>query len=141
MTRSSVRTLSRSLRLALALLPAACATPQERIAAREDRLAVAGFLARPADTPQRAAMLQRLPDNGFASRDVNGRPVFLYADPLVCGCLYVGSGSAFDRYRERLFQERLTDEQLLAAQPYPVPAWPTDGWGGPWDRSLDPDLR
>ncbi len=157
MTTSPLRTGSRSVRLtpslalwlalwltlclALSLLPAACATPQERIAAREGRLVAAGFARRPADTPQRAAMLARLPDNGFAERAVSGRLVVLYADPLVCGCLYVGSGPAFDRYREQLSQQRLVDEQRLTMRPDPDPIGRLDGWGGPLDPDTGPGLR
>ena len=72
---------------------------------------------------------------------MSGRLVFLYADPLVCVCLYVGSGPAFDRYREQLSQQRLVDEQRLTMRPDPEPIGSLDGWGGPLDPDTGPGLR
>ncbi len=123
--------------LSLPLLLGACATEQQRVATTEDRLATAGFVSRPADTPQREAMLQRLPADHFARRDVRGRSVYLYADPLVCGCLYVGSEQAYDRYREQMVQQHLAGERQLAVQIIPDPDWSLDGWGGPWGPGFE----
>jgi hypothetical protein len=51
-------------------LMTACQTPKERVASREDNLAVAGFLARPANTPEREAMLSRLPSHKFVQHAI-----------------------------------------------------------------------
>ena len=120
--------------LVLPLLASACATPQERVADREDRLAAAGFHARPADTPQRGALLQRLPPQRFVLLPVRGRYLYVYADPLVCGCLYVGSEASYDLYRQQVFQHRLADEPQLAAPLDAGPGWSLDDW----DASRDP---
>jgi hypothetical protein len=53
------------------LLLTACATPQELVQAKEDRLLAAGFVARPANTPDRQAMMQRLPAHTFEMRQMN----------------------------------------------------------------------
>ncbi len=121
----------------LPLLASACATPQERVADREDRLAAAGFHARPADTPQREALLQRLPPQRFVVRPVHGRYLYLYADPLVCGCLYIGSEASYDLYRQQVFQHRLADEPRLAAPVDVDPGWSLDDWDGSRDTGLD----
>lgn len=119
--------------LVLPVMLAGCATPQERVADKEDKLAAAGFNARPADNPARQALLQKLPPHHFVMREVNGHYVYMYADPLVCGCLYVGSEDAYSRYKQEMFQEHLADEQQLTAQMYSDPAWSFGGWGGgPW---------
>ncbi len=118
--------------LAFTCALSACATPQEQVAAKEDRLIAAGFVARPADTPQRQALLTRLPPHRFVMRNMNGRYVYLYADPLVCGCLYVGSDAAYTQYRKMVFQQHLADEQETAAQLNAYPAWSFGGWGGQW---------
>ncbi len=121
----------------LPLLASACATPQERVADREDRLAAAGFRARPADTPQREALLQQLPPQRFVVRTVRGRSLYVYADPLVCGCLYVGSEASYDLYRQQVFQHRLADEPRLATPLDVDPGWSLDEWNGSRDPGLD----
>src|SRR5882762_9807638 len=70
---------------------AGCASPQQQVAQKEDLLAAAGFQVKVADTPQRLAAMKRLPPNKFVTRVVNGQPVYLYADPLVCRCVYFGA--------------------------------------------------
>ena len=132
MTRSAARTGLSAACLSLPVLLGACATPQQRVATTEERLSAAGFVSRPADTPQRQAMLQRLPADRFAACHVNGRSVYLYADPLVCGCVYVGSGQAYDTYRQQMVQRHLADQQEITAQLYADPSWGFGGWGGAW---------
>ncbi len=132
MTRSAAWTGLAAACLSLPLLLGACATVQQQVATKENRLSAAGFVSHPADTPQRQAMLQHLPADHFVKRDVKGRYVYVYADPLVCGCLYVGSEQAYDTYREQMFQQHLADERQLTAQINSDPGWGFDGWGGPW---------
>jgi hypothetical protein len=109
----------------------ACQTQQQIVSAREDNLAAAGFIVRPANTPERQAMLNRLPPHQFVQR-VNGDAVhYVYADPLVCGCLYVGTQQAYAQYRRDQQQKNLASEQLMTAQTYADPAWNWGAWG-PW---------
>jgi hypothetical protein len=110
---------------------AACQTQQQIVSAREDNLAAAGFIVRPANTPERQAMLNRLPPHKFVQR-VNGDMVhYVYADPLVCGCLYVGTQQAYNQYRRDQQQKNLADEQQMAAQSYSDAVWNWNAWG-PW---------
>ena len=67
----------------------ACETQQQRVVDREGQLAAAGFIIKPANTPERQQMLTRLPANQFVMRQNGDTIHFVYADPLVCGCLYV----------------------------------------------------
>src|SRR6202041_2584076 len=109
----------------------ACQTQQQIVTQREDNLAAAGFIIRPANTPERQAMLKKLPPHQFVQR-VNGDTVhYVYADPLVCGCLYVGTQQAYNQYKLHQQQQHLADEQLLTAQTYSDPAWNWGAWG-PW---------
>ncbi len=76
-------------------------------------------------------MLNNLPPHRFLRR-VHGDSVsYVYSDPLVCDCLYVGSQQAYARYQYYLQQKRLADEQLWAAQQYSDSAWDWGAWG-PW---------
>jgi len=110
---------------------AACQTQQQIVSAHEDNLAAAGFIVRPANTPERQAMLHRLPPHQFVQR-VNGDAVhYVYADPLVCGCLYVGTQQAYNQYKRDQQQKNLADEQQMTAQSYSDAAWNWNAWG-PW---------
>ena len=110
-------------------LLAACQTPQEKVVQHEDNLAAAGFIVRPANTPERQAMLNRLPPHKFVQRVKGDTVIYVYADPLVCGCLYVGSQVAYDQYRSDQLQKNLADEQQMTADMYADPAWNWGAWG------------
>lgn len=113
--------------LAVYLLVAACATPQQRAENRENLLTAAGFTARPANTPERVASLHGLPANKVVQRTRGGVVSYVYADPLVCGCLYVGGQAAYGRYQQEVFQRRLANQQEMTAQMDQM------GWDdGPW---------
>ena len=117
--------------LASGLALAGCATPQQRAADKEDLLSAAGFTVLPANTPERVASLRSLPPNKVVQR-VRGASVrYVYADPLVCGCLYVGDQAAFSRYRQEVFQRRLADEREMTAQLY-QDSWDGGLWGPIW---------
>jgi hypothetical protein len=119
------------LSLALALF-AGCETAQQRVQEHEDQLAAAGFLVKPANTPERQQMLARLPPHQFVQR-VHGDSVnYVYADPLVCNCLYVGSQQAYNQYKRDRQQRQLADEQLMTAQTYQDASWNWGAWG-PWN--------
>ena len=113
------------------LTMSACTTPQQRAAGKEDLLAAAGFTVQPANTPERIASLRSLPSNKVVQR-VRGSTVrYVYADPLACGCLYVGDQAAYGRYRQEVFQRRLADEQAMTAQMNQF-AWDDGSWGPLW---------
>ena len=118
----------------LAVLPSAallsgCATPQQKVTEREDLLTAAGFVPRPANTPERQAMLRTLPPNRFTQRTRGDSFTYIYPDPLVCGCVYFGDQAAYGRYRQDVLQRRLANDQLLAAQMNQDAAWDWDPWG------------
>jgi hypothetical protein len=108
-----------------------CQSAPPNIGAYEDNLAAAGFLMKPANTPERQAMLSHLPPHQFLIRQ-NGNTVhYVYADQLVCDCLYVGTQQAYDRYRANQLAEHLASEQQLAALTYSNAVWSWSAWG-PW---------
>jgi hypothetical protein len=114
-----------------------CQTQQQIVTQREDNLAAAGFVVRPANTPERQVMLHRLPPHQFVQR-INGDTVhYVYADPLVCGCLYVGTQQAYGQYKLHQQQQHLADEQQMTAQTYADPAWNWGAWG-PWGPGVGP---
>ena len=90
-----------------------CVSPQQQAVQKEDLLAAAGFQVRIADTPLRLAALKRLPPNRFITRGVNGQPVYLYADPLVCRCVYFGTQQNWAAYRQEIFARQLANEAQM----------------------------
>ena len=115
--------------LGLGLLATGCTT--QAVQQKEDMLAAAGFALRPADTPQRLPALTQLPPHRFVRQTVNGQVTYLYADPTICRCLYVGGQQAYARYQQTVFQQRIASEQLMTAQMNQDLAWDWAPWGGP----------
>lgn len=113
------------------LVMSACATPQQRAVDREDLLSAAGFNVLPANTPERVASLRSLPPNKVVQRQRGGSVGYVYADPLVCACLYVGDQAAYGRYRQEVFQRQLANEQAMTAQ-MNQNAWDEGPWGPGW---------
>lgn len=110
---------------------AGCESQRQLVTEHEDKLAAAGFIAKPANTSERLAMLSRLPAHKFVMRQSGDTIHYVYADPLVCGCLYVGTQQAYNRYKAIELAQHLADEQLLAAQTYSDATWSWGAWG-PW---------
>jgi hypothetical protein len=111
---------------------AACQTTAQQIGSKEDLLAQAGFTMRPANTTQRQASLQQLPPNKFVERTNNGQTQYVYADPTVCDCLYIGNPQAYGTYKNDLLIRRIASDEEFQAMNYDG-AWDWGGWNwGAW---------
>ena len=97
----------------LSLALAACQTSAESVQHKENDLAAAGFVARPANTSARVAMLKRLPPNKFLMRSKGNTVSYVYADPVNCNCLYVGTQKAYGSYQATKKQERIADRKSV----------------------------
>jgi hypothetical protein len=115
------------LLLAPALLLSACANQRQQVVAKDDMLEAAGFADHPANTPARQDMLRRLPPERFVQRTRDGQPVYVFADPLVCNCLYVGDQAAYGRYVQEVQQRQIAQEQWEAERNEDA-AWNWDEW-------------
>ena len=73
---------------------------------------------------QAAAAAQILPS------DPDGRVFYVYPDPTVCVCLYVGDQNAYATYRKNVFEQNLADEQAMTAQTMAMNDWDWGPWGG-----------
>jgi hypothetical protein len=114
----------------IAAMISACQLQDQAIVQHEDNLSAAGFVVRLANTPERQAMLHRLPANQFVQRVNGGVTLYVYADPVACSCLYVGNQQAFDQFISNQ-QADLYGQEKMAAQSYYDAAWNWDAWG-PW---------
>jgi hypothetical protein len=93
----------------------------------EALLKQAGFTVRQADTPARLARLNSVPANKTNkvlpyTRD--GRQVYVYADPVRCKCVYIGSPEAYARYLQLVEAEQAKLEQF-SSEPMPS-EWSAD---------------
>ncbi len=116
--------------LLAASLGGCAAMERDAVGERENTLAAAGFTVLPATTQARQDMLARLPANHISQRIEGEHVSYLYPDPVVCHCLYVGSQAAFGRFQQVRQQKRIASDQLMAAQMNSDPGWNWGPWGG-----------
>ena len=116
--------------LGLCVAVAACQSPQQKIAGKEDQMTAAGFKFVPANTPERQAKFKLLPPHKFSRQIRDGKVFYVYPDPTVCVCLYVGDQKAYATYRQNVFQQNLADEQQMTAQTMAMNDWDWGPWGG-----------
>ncbi len=117
---------------AAALAVLATATPAAAMGSRratESDLSAAGFRVRVADTPDRQAMLARLPAHKVLMRNRDGVVHYVYADPQGCNCLYVGNQAAYQKYAAAKQAQHIADQQAFAAQEYSDASWNWGAWG------------
>lgn len=81
--------------MVVASVLSACQSPARPYLAMGRRVAEAGFIAHPADTTARYAMMNTLPPGMLTYRASPSGLIYLYADPIGCGCVYMGSEVAY----------------------------------------------
>jgi len=120
----------RPLAVLIALAVSACAPS---VVSTENALEQAGFRMTPADTPRRMAALTSLQPHKFSMQIRNAKAVWVYADPTICHCLYLGDQLAYDTYLARLREKQNLEYAELVrranannAMPYPF-QW--EDWG------------
>ncbi len=101
--------------LSLGLTLAGCQSTPQAVQQKEDLLSAAGFTPQPANTSQRLAAMKKLPPNKFVQQTRNSQMVYVYADPVVCQCVYFGNQAAYAQYRQMVFQQKLADEKQITA--------------------------
>ena len=117
--------------LGLCVAAAACQNPKQVIANKEDMMIAAGFKFVPANTPQRQAAFRSLPPHKFSREIKNGQVFYVYPDPTVCVCLYVGDQNAYATFRKNVFAKNLADEQQMTADENAMAGWDWGPWGNP----------
>lgn len=102
----------------------------------ESHLLDAGFKIMMADTKERQTMLNSLPPDQITSIPRPDQTYYIFPDPKVCSCLYVGRQAEFNRLQQLAVDSRISSEQLAIhelQQDY------QSGWGpmGPWGYGND----
>ena len=114
--------------LIAASLGGCAALERDSVTNRENDLSAAGFTVLPASTPARQTMLNTLPADRLSQRIEGEHVSYLYPDPLVCHCLYIGSQAAYGRFQQARQQRQIASDQLRASESFNDPGW---DWG-PW---------
>jgi len=108
------------------------ADAQQTQEATDMRLEDAGFVMRAA-TPQELNRVRLLPPRKFVARTVNGRRYFLYADPDLCKCVFLGDELAMANY-----QSMASPPSSPAAPGGPPPG--ATSYQAPSYQDMDPNL-
>jgi hypothetical protein len=118
------------------LMHLSCAAIRTSEAQQVDSLlAAAGFKMLPADTPEKEEMLNSLPPLNLQYRVKDGNPLYFYADPYNCKCVYTGDQAAYDRYEKLAQEAAIAEEEQQAALMNEEAAMEMNSWdwlGGPW---------
>ena len=96
---------------------------------KEGQLAAAGFVRMQADTPQKVAKLQALPQNTIVYAQRKKGNYYIYADAAGCGCALVGNDAAFRQYQQIRAANNIAQMQETTAL---LNAEAAADWGGAW---------
>jgi hypothetical protein len=110
-----------------------CASMQAQETGRTERvLAAAGFQIKLADTPQKLASLQAMPQHQLIPYPRNGKVYYMYADVTTCQCLYAGMEKNYQDYQRFALQEQIAEDQRMAAEANWNASMNLDQWGLSW---------
>jgi len=113
-----------------------CATIRSQDAqSTEELLSAAGFIMVPAETPEELENLNSLTPLRVEFSVKDNRPLYWYADPYSCKCVYTGDQAAYDRYQKLRVEQNVADEEQQAALMNEQAAYNANMWGwlgGPW---------
>jgi hypothetical protein len=87
--------------------------------AKDMDLEDSGFVMRPALTPQQLERVKLLPSHKFVARTKNGRRYFLYADPDLCKCVFVGDALAMANYQSLVSSPSTSPSSMLSPSTLP----------------------
>ena len=122
-------TMTRVSLAALAALLALAGCVSVGAPEKEGQLAAAGFVRMQADTPQKIAKLQALPQNTIVYAQRKKGNYYIYADAAGCGCAFVGNDAAFQQYQQIRAANNIAQMQETTAL---LNAEAAADWGGAW---------
>ena len=116
-----------------AVLVGGCTFFQEEEAEQiEPMLSAAGFKMIPANTPARREQLKTLPPLKMLPRTTNGKVFYVFADPDLCKCMYVGDAKQYQEFQKLKLKQQIAVEEEDAAAMNEDASMDWGGWGYPW---------
>lgn len=119
--------------LALGQLACTAPPPGQATDSKEDRLAAAGFKKRSIKTEAQLADFRNMPAHMIRPTSYKGKRVYVYADPTICGCLYVGGTTAYNTYIRGAMARNMQQEYKSETTDSGYSPTPAMLDGGPWD--------
>ena len=102
--------------ICLSALCGGCAYTQRQKAQQvEPMLSAAGFKVKLADTPEKLAKLQAVPQLKLKPLQRDGKLYYAYVDAAGCRCTYLGDQAAYQNYQILLQQQRNARDDTRAA--------------------------
>jgi len=114
---------------ALALSAALCGCVSVGAPEKEGQLSAAGFTRLQADTPQKMAKLQALPQDTIVYAPRKKGNAYIFADAAGCGCAFVGGEAAYQQYQQIRAANNVAQMQETTAL---LNAEAAADWGGAW---------
>lgn len=97
--------------MALVLLGCATTSPKEKDFGAEELLVSADFTYKVADTAEKLAKLNRLPQRKLLRHVRQGKVTYLYVDVAYCNCVYIGDEAALERLRRLEYDAKILKKQ------------------------------
>jgi len=119
--------------LALGLLACMSPNPGQGTIDKEDRLSAAGFKKRSIKTEAQIADFRTIPAHMIRPASYKGKAIYVYADPTICGCLYVGGPAAYNTYIRGAMARSMKAEYKSETTDSGYSPTPMMLDGGPWD--------
>ena len=128
--------ITATLAILLVFVLIGCAAVKSQDAqSTEELLSAAGFIMIPAETPEEISNLNTLTPLKIEFSVKDNKPLYWYADPYNCKCVYTGDQAAYDRYEKLNVEENIADQEQEAALMNEQAAADANMWGwlgGPW---------
>jgi hypothetical protein len=105
---------------------------EKGIRMEEEHLLEAGFKIMIADSKEKLQMLNSLPADTITNLPHGGQTWYVYPDPKVCSCLYVGREIEFRKLQKLAADRRLSDQYTVShelAEDYQSGWGPQGVWG------------
>jgi hypothetical protein len=106
---------------------------------KENLLADSGFKTLQLNTPAKVAAFKKLPPHRISQTTFKGKPVWVYPDQNVCGCIYLGNQTAYNTFikkgRAQMIDSRVNQMYNQdAGDPYnPTATMAQLDWDDAWD--------
>lgn len=121
--------------LSLLFILSCAAIKSQDAQSTEQMLSAAGFVMIPAQTPEEVAHLNSLTPLKVEFSVKDNKPLYWYADPYSCKCVFTGDQAAYENYEKIRVAQNIADEEEDAALMNEQAAADANMWGwlgGPW---------
>lgn len=88
----------------------------EQALATQQMLAESGFVENMLNTAEKVAEVRELPQRQVIRRGTGSAARYIYVDMALCGCMYSGDASAYERYQQRLGRQATRVNNYQAQQ-------------------------